>query len=306
MRHLLTAALAAVMAAAVFFAADWAFIMLSGQGSGSWSVTALAALSAMVGTGLLLGVLVATRSISPLATALPGVVLLAWSAGLMFGTSKLYKVSSAPDGVLGAGFSQVLLYGVATVLGAAMIGPALLPSRWRRGDGTSEPAAGRTAGRAGVVRGLLLAAVVAAVIFFADGWAIQTITGRLAPGEGLRSTHTVAAFGLLAVSGLVLGVVLALRRLPPLACGLPGIALVAWSALAAFDQSGALRIVPLSADAFGQGFADMLLEGLAAVLGAALITPLLLPLASSPRWRRAGRGAVQAGAGDPSPAEATG
>ncbi len=300
MRHLLTAALAAVMAAVVFFAADWAFIMFTGPGAGSWSPRALAALSAMVGTGLLLGVLVSARSISPLATALPGVVLLAWSALVMFGPTRLYKVSSAPDGVLGAGFSQVLLYGVATVLGAAMIGPVLVPSRWRRSNGNGAPAAAR----ARVPGGIVLAAAVALLLFFADGWAIQTITGRLAPGLGLHSEHTVAAFVLLAASGLLLGVLLPLRRVSPLATGLPGIALVVWSALVAFDQSGALRIVPLQHDAFGQGFTDMLLEGLAAVLGAALITPQLIPLASPSRWRRPAREAVQAD--DPSPAEVTG
>jgi hypothetical protein len=299
MRHLLTAALAALMAATFFFAHDWAFITLSGPGVGRWSFTALIALIAMVGTGLLLGVLVSARSISPLASALPGAVLLGWSALLIFGPSKVYKVSSAAHGVLGAGFSQVLLYGVAAVLGAAMIGPVFVPSRWRRGS-----AASAAAGRAGVAGSIVFAAAVAIALFFADGWAIERITGRVAPGQGLVSEHNVAAFGLLAATGLLLGVLLALHRVSPLAGGLPGIVLLAWSALAAFDHADGLRIVPLQHQAFGQGFEDMLLEGLAAVLGAVLITPLLIPLVSRFRWRRAVSGAVQAG--DPSPAEVTG
>jgi hypothetical protein len=301
MRHLLTAALAALMAATFFFAHDWAFITLSGPGAGGWSVTALIALIAMVGTGLLLGVLVSARSISPLASALPGVVLLGWSALLIFGPSKVYKVSSAAHGVLGAGFSQVLLYGVAAVLGAAMIGPVLVPSRWRRGSAASATVAG--AGRAGVAGSIVFAAAVAMALFFADGWAIERFTGRVAPGQGLVSEPNVAAFGLLAATGLLLGVLLALHRVSPLAGGLPGIVLLAWSALAAFDHADGLRIVPLQHQAFGQGFEDMLLEGLAAVLGAVLITPLLIPLASRFRWRRAVSGAVSAG--DPSPAEVT-
>lgn len=301
MRHLLTAALAALMAATFFFAHDWAFITLSGPGVGGWSVTALVALIAMVGTGLLLGVLVSARSISPLASALPGVVLLGWSALLIFGPGKVYKVSSVAHGVLGAGFSQVLLYGVAAVLGAAMIGPVLVPSRWRRGSGG---AAAGAAERAGVAGSIVFAAAVAIALFFADGWAIERITGRVAPGQGLVSEHDVAAFGLLAATGLLLGVLLALQRVSPLAGGLPGVVLLAWSALAAFDHADGLRIVPLQHQAFGQGFKDMLLEGLAAVLGAVLITPLLILLASRLRWRRAVGGAVQAG--DPSPAEVTG
>jgi len=305
MRHLLTAALAALMAATFFFVHDWAFITLSGPHLGGWSVTALIALIAMVGTGLLLGVLVSARNISPLASALPGVVLLGWSALLIFGPSKVYKVSSPAPGVLGAGFSQVLLYGVAAVLGAAMIGPALVPSRWRRGNGDGAPAtAARAAGRARVSGSIVFAAAVAVVLFFADGWAIQTITGRVAPGEGLVSAHNVAAFGLLAATGLLLGALLALQRVSPLAGGLPGVVLIAWSALAAFDHGDALRLVPLQHHSFGQGFTDMLLEGLAAVLGAVLIAPLLIPLASRLRWRGAASEAVQAG--DPSAAEVTG
>jgi hypothetical protein len=310
MRHLLTAALAALMAATFFFVHDWAFITLSGPHLGGWSVTALIALIAMVGTGLLLGVLVSARNISPLASALPGAVLLGWSALLIFGPSKLYKVSSPAPGVLGAGFSQVLLYGVAAVLGAAMIGPALVPSRWRRGSGdgalaaTARAATARAAGRARVPGSIAFAAAVAIVLFFADGWAIQTITGRVAPGEGLVSAHNVAAFGLLAATGLLLGALLALQRVSPLAGGLPGVVLIAWSALAAFDHGDALRLVPLQHHSFGQGFTDMLLEGLAAVLGAVLIAPLLIPLASRLRWRGAASEAVPAG--DPTAAEVTG
>lgn len=38
------------MAATLFFAADWAFIMLSGGSPAGWNATALAALGAMAGT----------------------------------------------------------------------------------------------------------------------------------------------------------------------------------------------------------------------------------------------------------------
>jgi hypothetical protein len=267
MRHLVGAVLAAVMAAAVFFS-GWAFITLCGPRPGGWSPATLAAVSAMAGTGLLLGVLVSARRISPLAAGLPGIFLLGWSAVQMFGSVKWYKWSTAVHGAVGAGFSQILLYGMATLLGALMMCPMLIPSRWRR--------AGSDGGQARAATGVALAAAVAFSIFLADGWGIQALTGRVAPGQGLASGRDVASFVVLAAAGLLLGILLAVRSISPLAAGLPGIVLLAWSGMLAFDQSGAVRIVPLQHEVFGQGFTDILAEGLGAVLGGAMIIPVAL------------------------------
>jgi hypothetical protein len=276
MRRSLSAVLAAVMAAAVFFS-GWGFITLSEARQGGWNPAALAAFIAMTAVGVLLGTLVSARRISPLATGLPGLVLLGWSAVQMFGPVKAYKLSTAVPGALGAGFSQMLLYGMATVLGAVMVSPMLISWRWRPAD--------RHAGGSGLhpLTGLAAAVALAIVLFFAAGWAIEAIAGRVAPGLGRGSGQAMAAFAVLAATGLVLGTLLATRRVSPLATGLPGIVLLGWSALLAFDQSIALRTVPLRGGVFGQGFADILLEGLATLLGAAMITRVAVPSS----WRRA-------------------
>ncbi|HEX7266074.1 MAG TPA: hypothetical protein VF256_01465, partial [Streptosporangiaceae bacterium] len=83
MRHLIGFILAIALGAALFFAAGWGFIhmtSLAAHGINLTGRTGLMARAALAGTGLFLGILLAVRAISPLATGLPGLVLLAWSA----------------------------------------------------------------------------------------------------------------------------------------------------------------------------------------------------------------------------------
>jgi hypothetical protein len=73
------------------------------------------------------------------------------------------------------------------------------------------------------------------------------------------------------------------RAVSPLAPGLPGLVLLAWSAQLAVSEHRALRWIPLPGHAFGAGFRALLVSGVLALLGAAMIIPLFLPA----RWRRA-------------------
>jgi hypothetical protein len=100
----------------------------------------------------------------------------------------------------------------------------------------------------------------------------------------LTSPHGLAALGAMAGLGLLLGIVLAAPWVSPLAAGLPGLGLLAWTALLAVSQSQALRLIPLQKHAFGVGFHAMLVSGVLALLGLAMIFPLFVPS----RWRRAG------------------
>jgi hypothetical protein len=59
--------------------------------------------------------------------------------------------------------------------------------------------------------------------------------------------------------------------------------LLAWSALLAVRAHQALRWIPLQDHAFGFGFRALLVSGVLALLGAAMIVPLFIPA----RWRSA-------------------
>ena len=62
-----------------------------------------------------------------------------------------------------------------------------------------------------------------------------------------------------------------------MATGLPGLVLLAWTALLALSSHRALAWIPLQAHSFGAGFRILLLNGTLAVAGAAMIIPLFLP-----------------------------
>jgi hypothetical protein len=134
MRHLIGFILAIALGAALFFAAGWGFIhmtSLTAHGINLTGRTGLMALAALAGTGLLLGILLAVRAISPLATGLPGLVLLAWSALLAVSAHRALGWVPLQGHSFGAGFRALLAGGTLTLLGAAMIVPLFLPSRWR-------------------------------------------------------------------------------------------------------------------------------------------------------------------------------
>jgi hypothetical protein len=134
MRHLIGFILAIALGAALFFAAGWGFIhmtSLTAHGINLTGRTGLMALAALAGTGLILGILLAVRAISPLATGLPGLVLLAWSALLAVSAHRALGWVPLQGHSFGAGFRALLAGGTLTLLGAAMIVPLFLPSRWR-------------------------------------------------------------------------------------------------------------------------------------------------------------------------------
>jgi hypothetical protein len=138
--------------------------------------------------------------------------------------------------------------------------------------------------------GVLLALVLAAGVFFAASWGYLKLLvgpsslGTLPAGGGSLLHHTAILEGLgaLAGVGLVAGLLIALPRISPLASGLPGLALVAWTGLYLFSVRHAVQYIPLKTRAYGMGFEAMLFNGVLAVAGLAMIIPLFVPS----RWRR--------------------
>ena len=131
--------------------------------------------------------------------------------------------------------------------------------------------------------GFILGIALGAALFLGVGWGFTHLATFSAQGTGLTSPTGLIAWSTLAATGLLLGIVIAVRAISPLAPGLPGLVLLAWSALLAVREHQALRWIPLQDHSFGFGFRALLVSGVLALLGAAMIVPLFIPA----RWRSA-------------------
>ena len=81
--------------------------------------------------------------------------------------------------------------------------------------------------------------------------------------------------------GLITGMLIAAPRISPLAAGLPGLVLLAWTGLYLFSVRRAVHYIPLKTRPYGTGFEAMLFDGVRALVGMAMIIPLFVPS----RWR---------------------
>jgi hypothetical protein len=142
------------------------------------------------------------------------------------------------------------------------------------------------------VLGIVLAIGLAAAVFFAAGWGYLRLLripvagggASTLPAQGgslLHDTNVLYAFAALAGTALLAGIFIAVRQISPLAAGLPGLALVAWTVVYGFSVRRAVHYIPLRTDTYGTGFEAMLMNGLLAAAGLALIVPLFIPS----RWR---------------------
>src|ERR1019366_1111022 len=142
--------------------------------------------------------------------------------------------------------------------------------------------------------GVILAIVMAAVLFFAASWGYlklggvgsgQARLGALPAGGKSSFWHDRAVlegFGALAATGLVAGLLIAMPRISPPAAGLPGLVLLAWTGLYLSTARRAVQYIPLKTRPYGAGFEDLLFDGVLALAGLAMIIPLFIPS----RWRR--------------------
>lgn len=138
MRHVTGFILALALSAALFFGAGWGVdkfaVLQAGQGTSGltpWtSLHNVLPLAALLGTGLLLGLLVAVRRVSAIATGLPGLVLLGWSAMVLLRGHRALTYVPMASSHQAAGFTSLLTSGALALAGAAMIIPLFMPSRW--------------------------------------------------------------------------------------------------------------------------------------------------------------------------------
>jgi hypothetical protein len=139
--------------------------------------------------------------------------------------------------------------------------------------------------------GIGLAVVISAAIFFGGGWAFNRLFTRnlgaewsLPAGGGNFTSNSVVTGGLAAMAGvaLLIGLALVIRWVSPLATGLPGLILLAWTALYVASPERAVHYIPLKAHNFGLGFAGLGTTGILGAAGVVLVMPLFFPS----RWRR--------------------
>jgi hypothetical protein len=142
------------------------------------------------------------------------------------------------------------------------------------------------------VIGIGLAVGLAAAVFFAASWGylrllrIPVANGGASTlpaqgGELLNDSNVLYAFAAVAGTALLAGIFIAVRQISPLAAGLPGLALIAWTVVYGFSVRRAVHYIPLRGDTYGLGFEAMLMNGVLAAAGLALVVPLFIPS----RWR---------------------
>lgn len=133
------------MTAVTFFAGAWGYLQLlklpaaSGQGNalpaGGGSLlsdsNAVLALVALVATGVIAGVLIIVRRISPLAPGLTGLLFLAWTALYLVSVRRAVQYIPLRSQPFGAGWQWLLLHGILGAVGVVMVAPLFTPSRWR-------------------------------------------------------------------------------------------------------------------------------------------------------------------------------
>ncbi|MEV1175573.1 hypothetical protein [Nonomuraea sp. NPDC049784] len=141
MRHLGGFLIGLVVAAAVLAGGGWAVQQVVGNAAASPpdSQKMWIALGAMAAIGLVVGLVVAGR-VSPLATFVPSMVLLAWTVVYALDVNRALSFIPSEPSVnqiirdAGFGAKTLLTTGVFALLGVALFIPVLMPSRWSRRD----------------------------------------------------------------------------------------------------------------------------------------------------------------------------
>lgn len=111
--------------------------VVSSQSALQGSQSLWIALGSMAAVGLVVGLVVAGR-VSPVATFIPSMVLLAWTVVYALDTNR--ALTMLPDGPsvhqivreAVTGSKTMLTTGVLALLGVALFIPVLMPSRWSR------------------------------------------------------------------------------------------------------------------------------------------------------------------------------
>ncbi|MBO0802312.1 MAG: hypothetical protein J2P25_04465 [Nocardiopsaceae bacterium] len=151
--------------------------------------------------------------------------------------------------------------------------------------------------------GFILAIVLAAAAFIGGSWGFMqlftaTLTMKAVPATGsgtstsgplglpisslMHDRHALLGLAALAGVALLAGLLVVTPRVSALAPGLPGLVLIAWTALYVVSVKRAVDLIPLKSHYFGTGWTVLLASGALGVAGIVMIIPLFVPS----RWRR--------------------
>jgi hypothetical protein len=120
---------AVALAAAIFFGGGWGvahMTRLAAQNISLTSISGLSALGILMLVGLFLGILM-VAPVSPLATALPGLLMLAWTGLLGLNAQLATRLIPLRGEGYGVGFHTMLVSGMLVLLGALRICPVFSP-----------------------------------------------------------------------------------------------------------------------------------------------------------------------------------
>jgi hypothetical protein len=140
--------------------------------------------------------------------------------------------------------------------------------------------------------GTALAVVMTAVMFFAGAWGyLRMLKLPVPPGQPaalpagggslLGNNSMLLALAAVLGTAVLAGLLVMLPRISPLAAGLPGLLLLAWTALYLASVRRAVAFIPLRTHAFGAGWEALLFNGVLGAAGAVMVLPLFVPS----RWR---------------------
>lgn len=138
MRHVTGLFLAVIMALVLFLGAGWGTERIDALRAAHTSLDSRSggvALAVMVGAGLLVGILLVAPRVSPLASVLPGLGLLAWSAYMIVNAGAARRLIPMRGQAAATGFHSLLASGILALIGAILLIPLFVPSRWRRRRG---------------------------------------------------------------------------------------------------------------------------------------------------------------------------
>lgn len=133
---------------------------------------------------------------------------------------------------------------------------------------------------------------MALAMFFGGAWGYLKLLKLPVPADGssLASNHTaLLAIAALAGTAVLAGLLAVVPSISPLASGLPGLLLIAWTALYVVDVRHAVNLIPLRSQAFGAGWEGLLFTGILGAVGVIMVVPLFVPS----RWRRPRRGEAE-------------
>jgi myo-inositol catabolism protein IolC len=149
--------------------------------------------------------------------------------------------------------------------------------------------------------GLVLAVAAAAALFFGAGWGVArfaAINGQ----EKIASLHGAEALAAVAGTGLLIGLLVVIPRVSPLAAGLLGLAALGATAWWVANPAQAIGRIPLRSTAEAQGFAVILTSGLLGLIGLIAVLVLFVPS----RWRSYGPAVYEDDGSDDADITATG